>query len=116
MKVEITSRPLGEAPEWVRDQWIGLVLPTQDRAPRRIRGYGVLSAPRSVVTDILRQCLGRVERHEGYVVPAAEAIAILETRSPEAAAWWRTNTPHLLKRGRGLLFDSGCCRLRDEMR
>ncbi|WP_296309153.1 hypothetical protein [Erythrobacter sp.] len=63
------------------------------------------------MSDLLRQWLGQTEHHEGYLVPAAEAIAILETRSPEAAAWWRANTRHLLKRWRGLLFDPGCCRL-----
>jgi hypothetical protein len=110
MAIEITSRPLGEAPEWVRDQWIGLILPTSDHAPTTIKGYGVLSGPRSILDDILRQLLGRTERYEGYIVDTAEAIAVLEARSPEAAAWWRANTPHLLKRGRRLLFDSACCR------
>ena len=90
MEIEITSRPFGEAPEWVRDQWIGLILPTSGHASTTIKGYGVLSGPRSVIGEIWCQLLGRAERYEGYIVDTAEAIAILEARSPEAAAWWAT--------------------------
>jgi hypothetical protein len=43
------------------------------------------------------------------VVDALTAFGRLETVNPSAAEWWRTNTPHLLKRGRILFFDEECC-------
>lgn len=109
MQIEITSRPAGEAPEWVRDQWIGLILPTVGHQPRRIMGFGVLTGPKSLIGDVLRLALGQSERHEGYPVEVETAIRLLEVRSPEAAAWWRENTPHLFKWRRRFVFDSECC-------
>ena len=29
-KIRITSVPSGQAPEWVREQWVGLELPVKD--------------------------------------------------------------------------------------
>jgi hypothetical protein len=43
---------------------------------------------------------GKLEHQSGFVVEVPAAIAILEARHPEAAAWWRKNTPHLI-RGKG---------------
>lgn len=111
MEIEITSRPLGEAPEWVRDQWVGLRLPLLQAKPGRFAGFGVLSGPRSLLVDLLRQLLSQTEVHDGYLVPAAEAIELLAEQSPDAAAWWRVNAPHMLKWGRRFVFDPGCCRV-----
>lgn len=111
MEIEITSRPVGEAPEWVRDKWVGLHLPTQALGSLGIAGFGVLSGPKSLLGDFTRQLLGRAEVHNGYLVHAATAIELLKAQSPEAAAWWRENTPHMLKWGRRFVFDPDCCRV-----
>ena len=37
------------------------------------------------------------------------AIAILERTAPDAAVWWRTNTPHLLKPRRYFVFEASAC-------
>ncbi|MBR1248538.1 hypothetical protein JQ609_16565 [Bradyrhizobium sp. AUGA SZCCT0169] len=52
-------------------------------------------------------------RNAGYAVEAAPAIGILAKSSPEAAAWWRENTPHLIAPKRYLVFHEEVCRIAD---
>jgi hypothetical protein len=68
---------------------------------------GVLSGPRSFSALVVALITGRLSRSEGYLVDAPAAIAILEAAHPEAAAWWKANTPHLLRPRRRLLFQRG---------
>jgi hypothetical protein len=42
------------------------------------------------------------------VVEAAQALKILQQANADAAAWWRTNAPHMLVAGRCFLFDESC--------
>jgi hypothetical protein len=99
MNVRIIKRPLGEAPEDIRDAWIGLLLPVDPRYPDLITCHvgGVLS----------NEVDGRSMR--GYLVNAIAAINLLEESSPSAAAWWRVNTPFLLQPEQLLHFDEECC-------
>lgn len=79
--IKITSTPAGQAPLEVRQQWVGLKLPLKEARIDTRRQVGVLEgAPSSANLD-------------GYPVDAARAVEILETKSPEAASWWRTNVP-----------------------
>jgi hypothetical protein len=57
----------------------------------------------------VRCLLGRFDRTSGYVVPVLGALQVLETSSPEAATWWRTNTPHLCKSWRRFMFHARVC-------
>jgi len=110
-RVKVVGVPRGEAPRWVREKWVGLELPLA-RPLTRPRTYftsGVLTGPRSVWTSLLRLVLGRAGREKGFPVETTAAIAILERTAPDAAAWWRTNTPHLLKPRRYLVFDASAC-------
>jgi hypothetical protein len=52
-------------------------------------------------------------RKRGYLVETVAAVDLLENVNPLAAAWWRTNTPHLLTPGETLLFDEECCVVED---
>ncbi len=113
MNIQIVNRPIGEAPENIRDAWIGLTLPL---APNHVgllnrRGVSVLSIPRSWLVFRLMAWFGKRQEMRGYVVDARAAIACLDRVSPEAADWWRRNTPQLLKSGRGLLFNEECARM-----
>ena len=56
---------------------------------------------------------GRAERVAGYAVEAALAVGILAKANPEAAAWWRENTPHLIAPKRYLVFHEEVCRIAD---
>lgn len=111
MRIRIVSRPPGEAPPSVRDEWIGLILDVPSAYARkvRIRGLGVLSAPRSRFLQMLAILFGRGARDEGYVVEAAAAVDALAQKSPVAADWWRRNVPHLIEPGRHFLFSASCC-------
>ena len=110
-EVRIIAVPPGEAPPEVRAKWVGLCLPVRrtllGRSRRSVRAIGVLTGPRTL--GCLLRALFTGEPVEGYAVPVLPAIAILERSHPEAAAWWRANTPHLLRRGQHFVFSAEVC-------
>lgn len=109
MRVRIVRRPVGLAPEWVRNAWIGLTLPTQFPRPRIWRSISIERASASRlqrIGDVLR---GRTQRLSGYAVPATAAVGILAETQPEAAEWWRANAAEMLSRRSFLLFDADSC-------
>jgi len=111
MNIRIVRRPHGEAPEHIRDAWIGLLLPVAPDHPRIVerRSFGVLSGPRSFLAFRLKALFGRGTRKRGYMVRTLAAVELLQNVNPLAAAWWRTNTSHMLKHGLCLLFEEECC-------
>ena len=102
----ITSVPPGEAPEWVRQQWVGLSLPLAQRSarPRRFLTAGVVSGPRSFLASLLAIITGRFKIESGYLVESSAALTVLESASPEAADWWKENLPHIFQPGRLFMF------------
>jgi len=104
--LRIEAVPPGEAPEWVRRQWVGLALPLAGgrSSPRSVLTSGVLSGPKSFLASLAALFSGKLVRRSGYAVETTAAVAILATKSPEAAAWWRENTPQLVRRGRYFVF------------
>lgn len=114
--VQIVAVPRGEAPPWVREQWVGLELPlaANEAMPQAYMTSGVLSGPLSFWQRILWHFLGRLKRDSGYPVDAAAALSVLETKSPEAAQWWHENAPHLRTSKRRFLFQAEVCRLEEE--
>jgi hypothetical protein len=113
MNVRIIKRPNGEAPENIRDAWIGLALPVRPQVPRaiKVRSFGVFTGPRNWLTSKLRTFTGGGEPTSGYAVDPDAAIQLLKQANPLAAAWWLANAPHLLKNGRSFLFAEDCCRV-----
>lgn len=108
--VKIIATPPGEAPQKVREAWVGLILPIIGDGPRERLGHGVISgAPKSIWGLIFNLMTRRVRRMEGYVIDAKEAVDLLEKKSPDAAAWWRTNVPRLIQTGQCLIFDADVC-------
>lgn len=113
--IRIVSRPAGEAPEWVRDAWIGLVLATCGAArPVDARTVGVLTGPRSLWKALWLFISRRSARGRGYLVRVLPAIEQLDAANPPAAAWWREAAPHVLTRWGVFQFDEGCARPADE--
>jgi len=104
--LRIEAVPPGEAPQWVREQWVGLALPLVGRqsSPRSVLTSGVLSGPKSLWASLAAMFRGALVRRTGYLVETSAAVAILATKSPEAAAWWRENTPQLVRPGRYFVF------------
>jgi hypothetical protein len=112
--VRIIAAPPGEAPLWVRQQWVGLDLPvTRYSGQSWFLGLGVLSMPRSWLGQWLAVIKGHAELVAGYAVEALPAVGILGEKSPEAAVWWRENTPHLIAPKRYLIFHEEVCRIAD---
>ena len=116
-QIRIIAIPPGEAPPWVREQWVGLVLPLaqQSREAHSRRVFGVLSGPRTFFARWLAVLRGRAGREKGYVVRVMDAISVLERKSPEAAAWWRTNVPHMTSPLRGFVFSESVCQVLDDL-
>ena len=101
---QIMRIPAGEAPLWVREKWVGVILPIVDRSPRRVMAHGVLSGPKTWIGALLARLTGGLDPYAGYLVESRIAIAILEASSPEAAGWWKDNAGHFLKPGRCFVF------------
>jgi hypothetical protein len=114
MKIRVVATPPGEAPESVRAAWVGIELPVLRRGRRlTARGVGVLSGPKTHLGGLWAWLHGKGEVETGYVVSGAAAIAALEERRPEAAAWWREHAPHVARVGHVLLFQAWACELVD---
>jgi hypothetical protein len=111
--VRILTVPPGEAPGWVREKWVGLELPLAQWFPTSTSGLtaGVLSGPRTLFAVLGHLAGGRYQRRRGFKVNVLEAIAVLESASPEAASWWRVNAPHLMRPSRFFLFPEDVCTL-----
>ena len=109
-KIQIVKAPTGEAPEWVKEAWVGLILPTVPRkGPRTYRGLGVLTGTKTILGGIVSIIRGKTERIEGYSVRVLPSITALESTRPDAASWWRENAPHLLKSNRCFVFNAEAC-------
>ena len=104
--LKVTSVPPGEAPVWVREQWVGLSLPLalQCTHPHAYRTSGVLSRPTSRIGELFARFLGKSRYESGYAVESILAIQVLALSSPEAADWWRSNAAYLLQPGQYLVF------------
>jgi hypothetical protein len=107
--IRIIATPPGEAPLWVREQWVGLELPLIEPEPRSFHSFGVISRPKSYVYQLWAIYRGRSQRIVGFAVPARVAVDILESASEAAAAWWKENLPHLLRPRQALIFPAIVC-------
>lgn len=117
LSVRITSAPPGDAPRWVREAWIGLVLPVAKcDGPVVALTSGVLSGRSNSVASTLKGLfLGQARVAKGYAIEAATAVNLLDAANQEAADWWRRETPHLLKPKCNFLFQTEVCEeVRDE--
>jgi hypothetical protein len=112
-RVRIIAVPPGDAPAWVREKWVGLELPLAkwSTAVSRRRTAGVLSGPKSFLGVLATLLRGGYQQQSGFEVNVMQALAVLEIRSPDAAQWWRTNAPHLVKSSRFFLFSEHVCKV-----
>lgn len=72
--------------------------------------------PGNAFLELIALLQGKIGRSTGYVVNAKRAVQALETTRPDAADWWRTNTPTLLNGKRNFVFDQKACELVDDDR
>lgn len=113
--IRITAIPPGEAPQNVREAWVGLRLPLPlwRARPKPWRSAGVLTGPKTIFARVSALLSGRLSRSEGYAVRVTDAIAVLERVRPDAAAWWRENTPHLVRPGKVFVFAAELCQVEE---
>jgi hypothetical protein len=70
---------------------------------------GVLTGPKSFLGLVVALLAGRVSSERGYSVLTLAAIDALEKTRPDAAQWWRENTPHLAVARRHFIFAESAC-------
>ena len=107
--IKIVALPPGEAPQNVREAWVGLVLPLALPGQWKGRGAGVLTGPKNSFSRLLWRLADRQTVQQGYIVESATALRILAFYNPEAACWWQENTPDFLIPGRGFMFAAHVC-------
>lgn len=107
--IKIIAAPPGEAPQEVREAWVGLVLPLLQPGLCRSKTIGILTGPKTPLGVMMRLWTKRYTTTVGYVVDSATAIEILAHAHPEAAQWWRENAPHHTTLGRRFLFAAQAC-------
>lgn len=96
----IVTRPVGEAPKWVRDAWIGLTFPiTEPIDPTGDRGVVSLKPSDS--------------NTGGYSVTTDDAFRILGEHNEKALGWWQENAAYLFVFGKAtyLRFGKQFCEL-----
>lgn len=98
MKIEIIARPSGQAPELIREAWVGLELEAQ-MDPGGLY-VGVLGGKASS------------DNIGGYTVAGNEALEALRAKHPEAARWWEENSPYISFGD--LVFGTKFCRVVEE--
>ena len=116
--IKIISTPPGEAPQEIRDAWIGLVLPLAVPSARRaVVTWGVVTGPKThwkrqwclMLGKGRRLLLGKAQDKIGYVVNANAAVMLLERVNPIAAGWWKQNAAHMLLPGHIFMFAVEAC-------
>ncbi|MBL6752012.1 MAG: hypothetical protein ISP90_15945 [Nevskia sp.] len=96
-KIRIVSVPAGEAPEWVRKEWVGLEIPVFELNVRGTEGVlGGKAAP---------------ENEGGYGVDVTDALRTLEAKSSAAAEWWSNLISSLDPVPQQLVFGRNFCEL-----
>ena len=96
--VRIVATPPGEAPLDVRGAWVGLTLPLYNPAPCTMETFGVVTRRRQSPMT-------------GYMVNGRQAVEILATKAPWAAAWWLEQTPHVVVGNHVLVFPVEVCEI-----
>ena len=111
-KIRIIAVPPGEAPEHIRQAWVGVVIPLPPPpfdCLRCLSTAGVLSGPKTPLGQISALLRGKSTKRYGYAVEALTAVSALAEKNPEAAEWWRKNTQHLMEKGKMLVFPVDVC-------
>jgi len=82
--IKITQIPYGDAPEWVREGWVGLELPCLEETGTGGCGLNPFSRWEQTSAGMPVDPRGTV-----FVVPVQPALEILEKKNSDAAQWFR---------------------------
>jgi hypothetical protein len=111
VRIRIKSVPPGAAPLWVREKWVGVELTAVLGPSAKNFPAASVLARSSFPASLWRLLTGKTKKVTGYPVQVTNAIEALEKSSPQAAAWWRENTPGIISPSRLFVFDAGACEL-----
>ena len=109
MNVRVVRMPLGDAPEWVREAWVGLSLPITGVGPRRWRAITAAGGPATIMDYVRARLTGRTTVIVGYEVNGKIAIERLGGLNAAAAAWWLEQSPAWAAGTVSFLFDTNSC-------
>lgn len=115
-RINIIKTPPGEAPQSIRDAWVGVAIPLRPPpfdTPRRFYGVGVLSGPKTLLGQLWALVRGKCFIWEAYSVDALTAVEALAEKSPESAKWWREHTPSLIQPDKRLMFPVEVCNVEE---
>ncbi|MEI7480488.1 MAG: hypothetical protein WCJ59_02565 [bacterium] len=90
--IRITSIPNGQAPEWVKNEWIGITIP-------------ILPPVRGVALGVVTGAI--VSSQSSYQVSTVQALDLLRKKNRYAAEWFEQNAV-LADR---FCFAATCCEL-----
>jgi hypothetical protein len=109
--IRIIATPPGEAPEEVRQAWVGLELPlvAGEPGPRTLPVGGVLTGAHTFLGKLFKLLTGQRRFAHGYVINAPQALVLLAEKAPSAALWWREHAPHCWQSGQVFLFPAEVC-------
>ncbi|THH37060.1 hypothetical protein E4Z66_08970 [Aliishimia ponticola] len=107
--VKIVSTPQGEAPEWVRQAWVGLRVPCLEDAPVSMPAVSAVKGPGTVLGQVFSLLRGKTERKRGYLVSARDVVGLLSLHNEAAAKWWLDNVPNVTDPRQLFLFEANCC-------
>jgi hypothetical protein len=117
--IRFVSPPPGEAPEEVRNGWVGLTVPVTSREARLLKhapGVGVLSGPHAFWRQLWAIATRRVVWWRGYAIESRKCIEHLRNHAPDAAAWWVEFAPRYMEPNRYFLFPAECCEVGQQSR
>ena len=104
--IRIVGVPDGEAPLWVREEWVGLSLPLA-QSGTSVRTYftsGVLTAPKGLLSFLIYITRRRGQTGNRFSCRCRDRSCGLAEKNLEAAAWWQENTVLLNRPGRKFMF------------
>src|SRR5256885_6330886 len=78
MHVRIVARPFGDAPEYIREAWIGFLLPVHPNCPHTVESRHV-SVMRPINPPVMWLYGFIAPRARGYVVDTNVAMNLLES-------------------------------------
>ena len=107
----VVRRPIGDAPEWVKDAWIGVRLPVAKTQATSHAGFSVTKGPHTLIPRLWSILRKKSDYYSGYVVHAKTSVEILSETRPDAANWWRTNVHNCLQGFNCFLFDEESCEI-----
>jgi hypothetical protein len=93
-RIEIVSTPSGEAPEWVREAWVGLQFRAEKSDPRE---------------DRIKKQYGKMNNAGGWKIKKTKAIRALSKKNKEAAQWFKNKDNVPLWRMSFFIFGTQFC-------